>query len=84
MERRLDPQNVVTDEQAAVISSRVKALAVLLTSRDPSKNHFGGIFGELYRRYRVSDYKSIRQDQFDDVLQFLDDWQAAVLAGEAT
>jgi hypothetical protein len=84
VERRLDPQNVVTDEQAAVISGRVKALALLLTSCDPSKNHFGGIFGELYRRYRVSDYKSIRRDQFEDVLQFLDDWQAAVLAGEET
>jgi hypothetical protein len=30
----------------------------------------------------VACHKSIRQDQFDDVLQFLDDWQAAVLAGE--
>jgi hypothetical protein len=83
VERRIDPKNVVTEEQAAVISSRVKALAMLLTSQDPSKNHFGGIFGELYRRCRVSDYKSIRQDQFDDVIQFLDEWHDAVITGEA-
>jgi hypothetical protein len=83
VERRLDPQNVLTEEQAAAISGHVKALAMLLTSHDPSKNHFGGIFGELYRRCGVTDYKSIRQNQFDEVIQFLDEWRERALSSEA-
>lgn len=81
VERRLDPTNVVTEEQAATISSRVKALAMLLTNLGPGKNHFGGIFGELYRRCGVTDYKSIRQDQYAEVIQFLDEWRDRVLSG---
>lgn len=83
VERRLDPASVVTDEQAAAISNQVKALAALMTSYDPSKNHYQGIFGELYRRFGVYDYKHIRQEQYDAAIQFLADWQAAFLAGRA-
>ena len=46
------------------ISNRVKALGEVLTGTDPSKNHYQGIFGELYRRFGVSSYKLIRQDQY--------------------
>lgn len=57
MERTLEPTAHVTDEQAAEISNRVKALAQLLSQHDPSKNHYQAIFGELYRRFRASSYK---------------------------
>jgi hypothetical protein len=53
------------------------------TRHDPGKNHFGGIFGERYRRCRVTDYKSIRQDQFDEVIRFLDEWRDRALRSEA-
>ena len=51
------------------------ARAELLTSRDPSKNHYQSIFADLYRRFEVSSYKLIRQDQYQAVLAFLDDWR---------
>jgi hypothetical protein len=74
VERRLDPASHVTEEQAAEISNRVKALAQLLTQKDPSKNHYQSIFAELYRRFRTSSYKLIPESRYTDVLTFLDDW----------
>ena len=73
MERKLEPGHV-TDEQAAEISNRVKALAQFLSNHDPSKNHYQAIFGELYRRFRASSYKLVPQSRYADVLAFLDAW----------
>ncbi|HEX6121789.1 MAG TPA: hypothetical protein VFY89_01450, partial [Ktedonobacterales bacterium] len=42
----------------------VKALAELLTTRDASKNHYQGIFSELYRRFGVSSYKTIHRSDY--------------------
>jgi P22_AR N-terminal domain/ORF6C domain len=79
VERRLEPAGAITDDQAAEISQAVKGVAQLLTSHDPSKNHYQSVFGELYRRFRVSSYKRIRQDQFADVMRFLDEWHTTVI-----
>lgn len=75
LEDRLHPAAYITDAQAAEVSNRVKALAELLTGEDASKNHYQGIFGELYRRYGVSSYKTIRLEQYEAVLTFLEDWR---------
>jgi P22_AR N-terminal domain len=74
IERKLEPGAHVTDEQAAEISNKVKALAQFLSQKDPTKNHYQAIFGELYRRFRVSSYKLIPQNRQAEVLAFLDDW----------
>lgn len=78
LEQQLAPRQVITDEQAADIADKVKALALLLTHQDSSKNHFQSIFAELYRRFRVSSYKVIRQAQYQLVVDFLDEWAASV------
>lgn len=77
LEGQLQPAGTITEAQAAEISNRVKALAEVLTSKDSSKNHYQGIFAELYRRFNVSSYKLVRQNQYLDVLQFLDAWRIA-------
>lgn len=77
LEQQLAPRQAITDEQAADIAEKVKALAVALTEQDNSKNHFQSIFAELYRRFRVSSYKVIRQSQYHLVVDFLDEWAAA-------
>ena len=74
IERQLSPRNAITTEQAADVSEKVKAVAMALTEHNPHKNHFQAIFSELHRRYRVSSYKDIRQDQYQPVLDFLDVW----------
>ena len=64
LEQQLAPRQAITDEQAANIAEKVKALAMQLTTQNSSKNHFQSIFAELYRRFRVSSYKVIRQSQY--------------------
>lgn len=80
LEETLHPAAYITEEQATEVSNHVKALAELLTGSDKSKNHYQGIFGELYRRFGVSSYKLIRQEQFAAVLAFLTDWRDAASA----
>lgn len=74
LESRLAPGSYITDEQAAEISQRVKALAGRLQEQTPGKNYYQSIFGELYRRFNVSGYKLIRQNQYAEVIAFLEEW----------
>ena len=71
--------SAITNTQATEISNRVKGLAELLTRAHPGKNHYQGIFGELYRRFGVSSYKLIRQEQYQAVLDFLERWRKTSL-----
>jgi hypothetical protein len=84
VERRISGGEFVTEEQAAEISARVKALAEYLSSREPGKVHYQSIFGEVYRRWGVSSYKSIPMAKYGDVLQFLEDWRRAAETHEPT
>jgi hypothetical protein len=77
LENKLSPSSLITDEQAEEVSAAVKALAEYMTGKDKSKNHYQGIFAELYRRFKVSSYKNIRADQYAPVLKFLDEWRKA-------
>lgn len=77
LEDRLHPASFITEEQAATIQSAVNAIAMELTRRDPSKNHFQGIHAELHRRFKVRSYTLIRQEQYAAVLAFLDEWQTS-------
>ncbi len=78
VESRLTPGAYIQDEQAQEIATQVKALAELLTSREGGKNFYQGIFAELYRRFGVSSYKLIRQEQYEAVLQFLEEWRTTI------
>jgi hypothetical protein len=80
LEDQLQPAAVLTISQATEVSNKVKALAELLTGKQSGKNHYQGIFAELYRRFGASSYKLIRQNQYEQVLQFLEDWRTSVSA----
>ncbi len=82
VERKVSPTAAISDAQATDISNQVKALGELLTKKDASKNHYQSIFAEIYRRFRVSSYKLIRQDQYQSVLSFLEDWQKSTEKGQ--
>ncbi len=81
IEEEIHPSALISDTQAAEISNRVKALAELLTGKNSGKNHYQGIFAELYRRFGTSSYKLVRREHYGAVLQFLEDWRTAA-AGE--
>jgi hypothetical protein len=77
LEDRMHPAAYITEAQASEVSNVVKALAEFLTGKDRAKNHYQGIFGELYRRFGVASYKTIHMEQYDAVLAFLESWRAA-------
>jgi P22_AR N-terminal domain len=79
VEEQTSSKSAITNAQAAEISNQVKALAEFLTRKQPGKNHYQSIFGELYRRFGVSSYKLIRQEQYQFVLNFLEQWRKAAL-----
>lgn len=80
LEDKLHPHTYITDQQAANVANAVKALAEILT-RQKGKNQYQGIYGELHRRFGVSSYTMIRQEQYDSVLSFLEDWYDAAKEG---
>lgn len=63
----------VTEAQASQISQAVKAVAMAL-GKKTKRNEFGGVYGELYRKFSVSSYKTIPQRRFDEVMAFLNEW----------
>jgi hypothetical protein len=80
LEDKFHPHAYITDQQAANVANAVKALAEMLT-RQKGKNQYQGIYGELHRRFGVSSYTMIRQEQYDSVLSFLEDWYDAAKEG---
>jgi len=83
LEERLHPSAYITDEQAAEVQSAVAAVAMALTRRDPSKNHFQAIHAELHRRFKARSYSLIRVEQYAAVLKFLETWDAAMGSGSS-
>ncbi len=82
LEQRLAPGNVLTEEQAAEVSDRVKTVAEALTAQDVAagaapRDWYGSIYRTLYKRYNVAGYRRIRQEQFADVLSWLEDFHQA-------
>ena len=68
-------------ERIGVSVSLVKALAELLTGKGKG-NAYQGVFSELYRRFGVSSYHHIWQDQYKAVLRFLSEWGEAATREE--
>ena len=76
LEERIQPAQLITEAEASEVASQIKALAEVLTTRDPTKNHYQSIFGELNRRFRVASYRRLSRAQLGEVVKFLDDWRS--------
>ncbi len=72
-----DPGRHITPEQAMHISQAVKAIALEMGRRS-GRNEFNGIYGELYRRFKVPSYRELPAKQFDEAMAFLRDWWQAL------
>jgi hypothetical protein len=77
VERRVSPGREITDEQAAELSARVKAVADAMARSQPGKNPYQSVFSELGRRYGVTSYKNLRIDQYESAMSWLADWLTA-------
>ena len=63
----------VTPDQASQISQAVKAVALAL-GKKTSRNEFGAVYGELYRKFGITGYKMLPARRFDEAMKFLTDW----------
>jgi hypothetical protein len=79
VEKRVSPGQPISDEQAAELAGQVKGLAQVMQKRSPEVNPYQSIWGEIYRRFRVSSYKLIPQSEYTAVVQFLTEWAERVL-----
>ncbi len=80
VEGMVAPGHVISDAQAAEISTLVKAIATEMVERDKGtgakgRNPYQSVFGELYRRFRVSSYHNIPLKRFGDVMAWLREYQ---------
>jgi hypothetical protein len=86
LKKRLDPGATITDEQAAELSNRVKVIAEDLTRQAAGtphqKNYYASLFGELHRRFRVSSYKNLTIEKYEQAMRWLQDYDGAL--GQAT
>ncbi|MDX1664416.1 MAG: phage antirepressor N-terminal domain-containing protein [Candidatus Promineifilaceae bacterium] len=73
-----DPRHAITPEQASQISQAVKAVAHELGQRT-GRNEYGGVYGELYRRYSINSYKELPKNKFDDALSWLNEWLQSLI-----
>lgn len=76
-----DTKRHVTPSQAAQVSQAVKAIAMDLQNKS-GRNEYGGVYGELYRRFEITSYKQLPQNRFDEAMNFLTGWYTQ-LTGDA-
>lgn len=81
LEERFDAGDSVSESQASQISQAVKAVAMQL-SKQTGRNEYGGVYGELYRRFEITSYKLLPANRFDEAMDFLNQWYAS-LTGDA-
>lgn len=77
LEQKVAPGQPVTEEQASQIGQAVKAVAIALGQKS-GRNEFGGVYGELYRKFGVTSYKMLPARRFDEAMKFLTDWYGEV------
>lgn len=78
IETRLgDSARYITPAQASRISQAVKAIAMELGKRS-GRNEFGGVYGEVYRRFEIAGYRELPAAKYDEAMRFLRDWYVSL------
>lgn len=80
LELRLDPISNVTEEQANEIALAVKNVAYALGG---SSQSYGKVYSELYRRFRVTSYKSLPRSRYDEAMAWLGQWYVDIEGGQS-
>lgn len=68
-----DPGRHITPDQASQLSQAVKAVAMALGQKT-KRNEYGGVYGELYRRFGITSYKLLPRGEFHKAMNWLSDW----------
>lgn len=68
-----DPGQAISPAQATRISQAVKSIAMKLGERT-GRNEYGGVYGELYRRFAIPSYRELPAHEFDEAMDWLVEW----------
>lgn len=75
------PNRLITKEQAMHVSQAVKTIALELGKRS-GRNEFQGVYGELYRRFKVPSYRELAAGDYDEAMNFLRDWYSSLTGAD--
>ena len=64
----------VTPDQAMQVSQAVKTVAMKLSVAS-RRNEYGGVYGELYRKFGITSYKQLPAAKFDEAMRWLNEWR---------
>ncbi len=75
------PRHAVSESQAAELAQAIKVVAreLALVTRH---NEYGAVYGQLYREFGITSYKSLPLDQFERAMEWLRDWFRTIQRGE--
>jgi hypothetical protein len=59
------------------LSQAVKTVAMKL-SKASGRNEYGGVYGELYRKFGITSYKQLPAAKFDEAAKWLNEWRGAL------
>lgn len=72
-----DPGRHITPDQAMQLSQAVKTVALKL-SKASGRNEYGGVYGELYRKFGITSYKELPAAKYEDAMSWLNEWRESV------
>jgi hypothetical protein len=72
-----DPRRLITGDQAMQISQAVKTVAMKLSKRS-GRNEYGGVYGELYRKFGITSYKELPAAKYEDAMSWLNEWRESI------
>jgi len=72
-----DPDRYISPDQAMQLSQAVKTVAMKL-SLASGRNEYGGVYGELYRKFGITSYKQLPAAKFDEAMKWLNEWRGAL------
>jgi hypothetical protein len=72
-----DPGRHITPDQAMQLSQAVKTVAMKL-SKASGRNEYGGVYGELYRKFGITSYKQLPAAKFDEAANWLNNWRESI------
>ena len=77
-----DPGRFVSKEQAMHISQAVKTIALTLGNVS-GRNEFGGVYGQMYRKFKIPSYHQLPAARFDEAMRFLREWFESLVDDDA-
>ena len=76
-----NPDRQITQPQQMEITQAVRAIGHELGKRS-GRNEFGGVYGELYRRFEIASYKQLPTAKHTEAMSFLSDWYSKLTGAE--